>query len=195
MPLSIPNTFTAGTKAKASEVNANFDAVEALLDGTLPLTELEDGSSGQLIICNSSGVPTYRTPSGPLTISDTGVIAQSYSSDGQGSGTTLNGTTYTTIDNCTETPAAGTWLYLGKVAILDSTNVTRAEVQLTEAGTQRDWSRWGDFTAAATEYVTLSVMAVLSLNGAEAVALQARATGTSGSPSSTFGKLIGIRLA
>jgi hypothetical protein len=194
MPLSVPNTFTAGTKAKASEVNANFDAVEALLDGTLPLNELEDGSNGQLIVCNGSGVPTYVTPSGSVAISNAGVTSLSSHSLGQGVGTTLNGATYTTIDNCSVTPASGTWIFWGKVAISDSSNVVRAEVEITEAGTQRDWSRWGDFTGGATEYVTLTATAVLTLNGSEQVLLRARCTGTSGSPTTTFGKLIGLRI-
>ena len=32
MPLEIPYTFIAGTKAKASEVNSNFNAVKTLVD-------------------------------------------------------------------------------------------------------------------------------------------------------------------
>ena len=39
MPIEIPYTFIAGTKAKASEVNANFDAIASFVDG------LETGSA------------------------------------------------------------------------------------------------------------------------------------------------------
>lgn len=40
----------------------------------IQLSKLAAGTSGQIIICNSSGVPTYVTPSGDATISNTGVI-------------------------------------------------------------------------------------------------------------------------
>lgn len=40
----------------------------------IQLSKLAAGTSGQIIVCNSSGVPTYVTPSGDATISNTGVI-------------------------------------------------------------------------------------------------------------------------
>lgn len=43
MPLEIPYTFIAGTKAKANEVNANFLAIKNMVD-TLEVTQTEQGN-------------------------------------------------------------------------------------------------------------------------------------------------------
>lgn len=43
MPLQIPYTFIAGTKAKANEVNANFLAIKNLVD-TIEVTQTEQGN-------------------------------------------------------------------------------------------------------------------------------------------------------
>lgn len=45
--LTVPNTFTAGTPAVASEVNANFDAVETEVDDNdARISDLEAGATG-----------------------------------------------------------------------------------------------------------------------------------------------------
>lgn len=46
-----------------------------IADSTISLAKLASGSSAQLVINNSSGVPTYTTVSGDITISNTGVTA------------------------------------------------------------------------------------------------------------------------
>lgn len=47
---------------------------EQVSPGVLQLDRLVDGSSGQIIVCDSTGTPTYVTLSGDATISDTGVL-------------------------------------------------------------------------------------------------------------------------
>jgi len=42
--LNIPNNFTNGTPAVATEVNANFQAVKTFTEGIAAGTELDDGS-------------------------------------------------------------------------------------------------------------------------------------------------------
>lgn len=59
-------------------------------EGILQLDRLIDGTSGQIIVCNSSGVPTYVTLSGDATISDTGVITVSSNGIALGTDTTGN---------------------------------------------------------------------------------------------------------
>ena len=47
---------------------------EQVSPGILQLDRLVDGTSGQIIVCDSTGTPTYVTLSGDATISDTGVL-------------------------------------------------------------------------------------------------------------------------
>lgn len=68
-------------------------------EGILQLDRLVDGTSGQIIVCNSSGVPTYVTLSGDATISDTGVLT--VSSNGVALGTDTTGNYVATIAGTT----------------------------------------------------------------------------------------------
>lgn len=56
--------------ASGAIVNADVSASAALA-----LSKLASGSSGQIIVGNSTGVPTYQTVTGDVTISDSGVTA------------------------------------------------------------------------------------------------------------------------
>lgn len=56
--------------ASGAIVNADVSSSAALA-----LSKLASGSSGQIIVGNSTGVPTYQTITGDVTISDTGVTA------------------------------------------------------------------------------------------------------------------------
>ena len=47
--------------------------VETALDDIAP-DQIRNGSPGQIIVCNSSGVPQYRALSGDATLSDSGAI-------------------------------------------------------------------------------------------------------------------------
>lgn len=54
--VTIPNTFSANTKAKASEVNANFTAVKTAVDGNVAD-----------IATNKADIPLFITKKGPLS--------------------------------------------------------------------------------------------------------------------------------
>lgn len=188
MPLSIPNTFTAGTKAKASEVNANFDAVEALLDGTLPLDELADGSSGQIIVCNASGVPTYRTPSGPVAISNTGVNSLSYAS-ASGSGISLPaGGAEQTI--CQTGSLTGTYLVFAKVMVRSTGDVVGTG-HLLEGLSTIDSAEWSVGSGVSNGEVMVPFQAVASPS-AELLSLT---VGDTIGGTAYHGSLIALRVA
>lgn len=53
---------------------ANLAVTNAKLAGNIALSKLVSGTAGQIIVANASGVPTYVTASGDVTISDAGAI-------------------------------------------------------------------------------------------------------------------------
>lgn len=62
------------TGAGVTSIGAN-KVTNAMLAGSVALGKLVSGASGQIIVGDGSGVPTYRTLSGDATISNTGAIA------------------------------------------------------------------------------------------------------------------------
>jgi hypothetical protein len=69
--VSLPTgTVTSGMIADGTIVNADINASAAIA-----LSKIASGTSGQIIVANSSGVPTWVSESGDVTISDTGVTA------------------------------------------------------------------------------------------------------------------------
>jgi len=63
-------TVTSTMIADGTIVNADINASAAVA-----LSKLASGTSGQIIVANSSGVPTWVSETGDVTISDTGVTA------------------------------------------------------------------------------------------------------------------------
>jgi hypothetical protein len=62
--------ITSGMIADGAIVNADINASAAIA-----LSKLASGTSGQIIVANSSGVPAWVSETGDVTISDTGVTA------------------------------------------------------------------------------------------------------------------------
>jgi hypothetical protein len=78
-------TITSTMIADGTIVNADINASAAIA-----LSKLASGTSAQVVIANSSGVPTYTTLSGDITISDTGVVSVAANSVALGTDTTGN---------------------------------------------------------------------------------------------------------
>jgi len=68
-------TITSAMILDGTIVNGDINASAAIA-----LSKLASGSSAQIIVANSSGVPTYVTLSGDATISNTGVLTLANSS-------------------------------------------------------------------------------------------------------------------
>ena len=64
------DAVTSGKIADGAIVNADVNASAAIA-----LSKLASGTSAQVVLANSSGVPTYTTLSGDVTVSNTGVTA------------------------------------------------------------------------------------------------------------------------
>lgn len=76
-------TVTSTMIADGTIVNADVNASAAIA-----LSKLASGTSAQVVVADSSGVPTYRTLSGDVTISDTGVTSIAANSVALGTDTT-----------------------------------------------------------------------------------------------------------
>ena len=169
MPLTVPNTFASGQTASAADVNANFDAVESYVNGGVPVADLADGSAGQLIIANASGVPTYRTLTGPVVISNTGAtsLTQHYALDAASTNVPA-ASGWVSVNSLQFTPAAGVWMISAKFIIFGGGAVGRNGRLLYGAGVE-------DQASAAAETATLTLMARVTTNGTDGIDVQADA--------------------
>lgn len=78
-------TVTSTMLADNTIVNADINTSAAIA-----LSKLASGTSAQIVLANSSGVPTYTTVSGDVTISNTGVVTIAENSVALGTDTTGN---------------------------------------------------------------------------------------------------------
>ena len=98
-------TVTSTMIANGTIVNADVNASAAIA-----LSKLASGTSAQVIVADSSGVPTYRTLSGDVTVSNTGVVSIAADSVALGTDTTGNymvGVSAGTGISVTHTPGEG----------------------------------------------------------------------------------------
>ena len=109
-------TVTSAMITDGTIVNADINASAAIA-----LSKLASGTSGQVVVANSSGVPTYVTPSGDVTWTDAGVT-----SIGSGKVTSAMILDGTIVNADISTTAA---IDLGKIADI-STNAQTASYTL-----------------------------------------------------------------
>lgn len=200
MTLTIPNTFTQQTKAKASEVNANFDAIQAWADdldlgggsGSLVLGDIAGGTSAQLIVVSGAGVPTYRTVSGAVTFSNTGASAITYFEDDTGD-TNLGAGTEAEV--ATVTPAAGTWKVTATGIVYNSAGFG-AELYLFY-GLGEENRSFVDVPGQGSRFNAPFVLqSIITTDGSTPITIQGGAYAfLSGTPKAAAMKIIGTRVA
>lgn len=138
MPWDGGTDFIANTKAFASLFNDRFADIADYTDG-IPVDDLENGSSGELVVCNSGGVPQYVSVVGEAQIAPGGAVTLKpkvrYLQQ-SGGGYTLNvgaipGLTTSALES-------GLWFIFGKIEIETTSGggVFGAQFQLEGAGTQ-----------------------------------------------------------
>lgn len=69
----VTNAMLAGSIAY-SKLTLTGAVTNADLAGSIALTKLASGTDAQMVVCNASGVPTYVSTSGDITLSNTGVF-------------------------------------------------------------------------------------------------------------------------
>jgi len=141
-------TVTSTMIADGTIVNADVNASAAIA-----LSKLASGTSAQVIVADSSGVPTYRTLSGDVTVSNTGVVSIAADSVALGTDTTGNymvGVSAGTGISVTHTPGEGSTATIGLNAGIDALN----DVTITSAATnqllQYNGSAWVNATVSTT---------------------------------------------
>jgi trimeric autotransporter adhesin len=121
-------TVTSTMIADGTIVNGDINASAAIA-----LSKLAIGSSGQLVVASSSGVPTYTTISGDATISDTGVVTIAANAVALGTDTTgdyvaslVAGTGVTLTNNSGEsaTPTVAIGQAVGTASNVQFANIT-----------------------------------------------------------------------
>lgn len=121
-------TVTSAMIADGAIVNADINASAAIA-----LSKLASGTSGQIVVANGSGVPTYTTVSGDITISSTGVAEIAANSVALGTDTTgdyvaslVAGTGVTLTNNSGEsaTPTVAIGQAVGTASNVQFANVT-----------------------------------------------------------------------
>jgi hypothetical protein len=128
-------TVTSTMIADGTIVNADINASAAIA-----LSKLASGTSAQVVIANASGVPTYTTLSGDITISDTGVASIAANSVALGTDTTgnyMSGVSAGTGISVTHTPAEGSSATIALNATLD--NLSDVTVPTPTSG---DFLKW-----------------------------------------------------
>lgn len=141
-------TVTSTMIADGTIVNADVNASAAIA-----LSKLASGTSAQVIVADSSGVPTYRTLSGDVTVSNTGVVSIAADSVALGTDTTGNymvDVSAGTGISVTHTPGEGSTATIGLNAGIDALS----DVTITSAATnqllQYNGSAWVNATVSLT---------------------------------------------
>lgn len=75
MPSTSPDSFPYPSSGSAADVPSDLKALADQIQakyGAISLDNISGGAKGKIIVCNSSGVPKFVTPSGDLTLSEAG---------------------------------------------------------------------------------------------------------------------------
>lgn len=142
--------------------------------------KLAAGSSAQLLVCSSSGVPTYRTITGPVTFSNAGATTIASAMSTLASDTALT-SAYANLISVT--PAAGTWVLMGVVMFQgvgggnwESNRQTgTAQLVVGGAGAAEMKCVVGNTTS---DHTTLTYIHRAAFSGAETAVLRAKVTNT-----------------
>lgn len=162
----------ASTSAKgiarfsSSEFSVSSGSV-SIVDAGVGLAKLQSGSAGQIIVANSSGVPTYRTISGDITISDSGVASIAANSVALGTDTTGNYVSGLYADSgivITHTPGEGSTASIGLDSVIASSNSGASGTNFLSAITVDGYGRVTAYTASDVQDASTSAKGIASFN-------------------------------
>jgi hypothetical protein len=131
---TVVTTGDTGSVTSTMIVDGTIVNTDINASASIALSKLASGTSAQVVIANSSGVPTYTTLSGDVTISDTGVASIAANSVALGTDTTGNymadvsaGTgitvTHTVGEGSTATVAVDTTIIQARVTDVSDTEI------------------------------------------------------------------------
>jgi len=137
---TVPNTFTAGTAAKASEVNANFQALATAIDnlgsrvskleGTLSTAdvagtyafaslEVETFTGANVNVASSLGIVHHQNGNGTFTFNANGTFTFSQTTSSSKLTFLLNSASATETIETIPGTATGTWTLSGKILTIN----------------------------------------------------------------------------
>lgn len=188
MTLTVPNTFASGATIASADMNANFDAIEAW-GNAIPVADLADAAAGQFIIASGTGVPTYRSLTGPVAISNTGVTTLAGGDQANQVGT--QALTATVWAGCAAlTLAVGTYWVWGKVNIESSSSANVLEAQMTQDGVTIDVAK---FTNIDDGTIPLGPNEITVASGTDVIWVEARSALLGATAS--YGRIAALRVA
>jgi hypothetical protein len=189
--------------------------METFATTTSPRRGPRTSPPAQLLVCNASGVPVYRTVSGDVTITNAGVTAigtgkvvtANLANDAvtaakldlldvvaaQASGQTSLTTSYQSMVTITS-PAAGTYLFLASATFVS----TSASVDVFLRFDDDTNPRAEDWVEVANSPVSQTIFYTRTVNGTEDVSLQAKTdTNPAGTVKNAQGietRVLGVRI-
>lgn len=194
-------TFSPGAKVKADEHNDNWDALELFLNSTgtpkvQALSALPSATPGQIIVCNASGVPQYRTAGGAATVDSSGNLALNHAFNVQGAdvGLSQDGLSWVTL--CTVGVPAGTYLVVGSCEVFaTAASFNKGSARL--AGDALGQISRGDHQVAAGSLsaVSIGLVGAITTGASDTLRLQAVTTAAGGSHFGGSGRLFAVRVA
>lgn len=170
----------------------------SIADAGVDLAKLQLGSAGQIIVANSSGVPTYRTVSGDITISDSGVASIAANSVALGTDTTGNYVSGLYADSgivITHTPGEGSTASIGLDSVIASSNSGSSGTNFLSAITVDGYGRVTAYTASDVQDASTSAKGIAQFSSSDFNVSSGSVSLVQGISTSSFPTFAGISIS
>jgi hypothetical protein len=133
----------------------------------IALLKLQSGTSGQIIVADASGVPSYVTPSGDITVNASGVFSIAANSVALGTDTTGNYMVDLYAGNgitITHTPGEGSTASIALDSVISSTSAGSATTNFVSAITVNGYGQVTDYESSDIQDASTSQKGIAQFN-------------------------------